>query len=581
MKLSTAVLGALSGLLTVPEATLASHTVSSNHTSTSAKSAPNFVFVITDDQDLELESVSYTPLIQKHLGKKGTFFKNHFVTTAICCPSRVALWTGRQPHNTNVTDVSPPYGGYPKFIERGFNSNFLPVWLQQAGYNTYYTGKLFNAHTVLNYNNPFVAGFTGSDFLLDPFTYSYYNSSYQRNQDPPVSYAGRHTTEVTTEKALGFLDDAIASGKPFFLTAAPIAPHAAVEGGNVGGFTEPIPLPQHANLFPNVTVPRTKHFNPDKPSGVSWIRNLPKQDQATLDYNDHYYRQRLRSLQGVDELVDSIVARLEKSGLLDNTYIIYTSDNGYHIGQHRLPPGKTCGFEEDIRVPLFIRGPGVAAGREETAVTTHIDLAPTIFDLAGIPLRDDFDGAPIPVNKNSHDVRHEHVTVEFWGSGIGEGVKGNVAPGNSAVFANNTYKSVRLIGEGYNLYYSVWCSNEHELYDLSTDPYQLNNLFSTDNTTSSHEPRLLGHTRSQVISRLDALLLVLKSCKGETCIKPWNVLHPNGSVKNLRDALSSTYDAFYTRQHKVSFDRCELGYIIDSEGPQTPLTYRHDWDLWT
>lgn len=140
-----------------------------------------------------------------------------------------------------------------------------------------------------------------------------------------------------------------------------------------------------------------------------------------VDYNDHFYRSRLRALQGVDELVESLVARLEASDQLENTYIIYTSDNGFHIGQHRLPPGKTCGFEEDIRVPLFIRGPGVPAGFVQDAVTTHIDLAPTIFDLAGIPPRPDFDGTAIPVTPDSADPRHEHVTVEYWGRGVMEG----------------------------------------------------------------------------------------------------------------------------------------------------------------
>lgn len=140
-----------------------------------------------------------------------------------------------------------------------------------------------------------------------------------------------------------------------------------------------------------------------------------------VDYNDHFYRSRLRALQGVDELVESLVTRLEASDQLDNTYIIYTSDNGFHIGQHRLPPGKTCGFEEDIRVPLFIRGPGVPAGFVQDSVTTHIDLAPTIFDLAGIPSRADFDGTAIPVMPDSAGPRHEHVTVEYWGRGVMEG----------------------------------------------------------------------------------------------------------------------------------------------------------------
>lgn len=226
-----------------------------------------------------------------------------------------------------------------------------------------------------------------------------------------------------------------------------------------------------------------------QPSGVSWIRDLPVQNQSVVDYNDHFYRSRLRALQGVDELVEGLVTRLEKSGQLDNTYIIYTSDNGFHIGQHRLPPGKTCGFEEDVRVPLFIRGPGVAKGYVQDAVTTHVDLAPTLFHLAGIPARDDFDGTAIPVTGEFGGERHEHVTVEYWGSAVVEGaysgigksrqywtcslwnairdINSKTGPGGSTMIPNNTYKSVRLLGEGYNLYYSVWCNNEHELYDLS------------------------------------------------------------------------------------------------------------------
>lgn len=154
---------------------------------------------------------------------------------------------------------------------------------------------------------------------------------------------------------------------------------------------------------------------------MNWIRRLPKQNQSNVDYNDHFYRSRLRALQGVDELVNQVVTRLANAGILDNTYIIYTSDNGYHIGQHRLQPGKECGFEEDIRVPLFIRGPSVAADYTEEAVTTHIDLAPTVFQIAGIEQREDFDGVPVPLTRNSGATRHEHANVEFWGIALPEG----------------------------------------------------------------------------------------------------------------------------------------------------------------
>ncbi|KAF3922949.1 Arylsulfatase [Dactylellina cionopaga] len=545
---------------------------------------PNIVFILTDDQDIEMNSLDYMPFVQKHLLDKGTLFRNHFVTTALCCPSRVSLWTGRHSHNTNVTDVNPPHGGYPKFVSQGFNENFLPVWLQQASYNTYYTGKLFNAHTTKNYNNPHVKGFTASDFLLDPWTYNYLNPAYQRNHEPPILYRGQHTLDILTDKANALLDDAIASDKPFFLGVAPVAPHSNVVGDisdindlDKVTFSEPVPLKRHEHLFPDAKVPRTPHFNPDKPSGVNWIAERPKLNQTWIDHNDYYYRQRIRALQGVDELVDGLFERLEKNGQLDNTYIFYTADNGFHVSQHRLNPGKECGFEDDIRVPFIVRGPGITEGAISKAVTTHIDVAPTIFEIAGIPLRDDFDGLAIPLEKEKQTAkRHEHVNVEYWGFAVEEGSLGGT------LFWNNTYKSLRIIGQNYNLYYSVWCNNEHQLYDLTTDPYQLKNIHPG---YSDHDETLtiLGAPLARVIDRLDSLLLVLKSCKGTVCVKPWEKLHPDGDVESLPEALVPEFDVFYKHQESVRFDRCETGYILDAEGPQDALSYtRHGahWSHW-
>ena len=170
-----------------------------------------------------------------------------------------------------LTDFFIVTGGYPKFVQQGFNSNFLPVWLQQAGYNTYYTGKLFNAHSILTYDKPHVAGFNGSDFLLDPFTYSYLNSTYQRNHDPPVSYEGHYSVDVAANKSLGFLEDALTSQRPFFLVAAPTGPHSDIEpaealSGRPAVMKAPVPADRHKELFKGDKVPRTEHFNPDEVS---------------------------------------------------------------------------------------------------------------------------------------------------------------------------------------------------------------------------------------------------------------------------------------------------------------------------
>ncbi|KAL2679158.1 hypothetical protein Neosp_009920 [[Neocosmospora] mangrovei] len=527
--------------------------------SSSAKRRPNVVVILTDDQDLHLNSLDYLPLIKKHLTDQGTFFKRHFCTTAICCPSRVSLWTGQAAHNTNITDILPPYG------------------------------KLFNYHSVDNYDTPYPAGWTGSDFLLDPFTYAYLNPTFQRNKDPPVSYKGQYTTDILASKALGFLDEAVAAGKPFFLGISPIAPHSNIDpalisdpdrdrAGKDFKATAPIPAERHAHMFPDVVVPRTDNFNPDEPSGANWIREQPKQSEENVAYNDEYYRLRLRSLLAVDELVESVMAKLAAYGILSETYVFYTSDNGFHIGQHRLQPGKACGYEEDINVPLIVRGPGVAKGRVAGLVTTHQDLAPTIMSLAGAPARADFDGVVIPLTEidllSSPKERNEHVTVEYWGQGASEGDWGYYGRNQTFIF-NNTYKALRVISDEYNLYYSVWCNNEHELYDMNEDPGQLNNLLHPDSPSGT----LLGLPIGKVVSRLDTLLYVTKSCKGAVCARPWHALHPRGNVETLQHALSQRFDGFYeSQQERVSFSRCEAGYLVDAEGPQFDQEGSVYWD---
>lgn len=160
---------------------------------------------------------------------------------------------------------------------------------------------------------------------------------------------------------------------------------------------------------------------------ASYFSRLPPLSDQQLEHNDIFYRRRLQALQSVDELVDSILTRLEaEPELLANTYLFYTTDNGFHIGQHRLPPGKTCSIDEDINIPFIARGPGIAAGASVSFPTTHTDLVPTIFRLAGIPLHPDFDGEPIPLTEASQKksmTGREHVLVEFWGLTFGEGLQ--------------------------------------------------------------------------------------------------------------------------------------------------------------
>lgn len=437
-----------------------------------------------------------------------------------------------------------------------------------------------NGHSIMTYDKPRINGWNGSDFLLDPGTYLFYNATMSRNHEPYRSLPGQYSTDLVSAAAGEFLDDAIKdSSRPFFLGIAPIAPHSeTVVDPRPARFLPPVPAKRHEGLFANVTVPRTPGFNPDHPGTVSYFKTLRRLNQSEVDYNDNWYRKRLQSLQAVDELIDSIFKRLEASPeVLKNTYLIYTTDNGFHIGQHRLPPGKTCGIEEDVNIPFFIRGPGIAEGAVQTIPSSHTDIVPTLFHLADIPLRDDFDGEPIPVTQEliATSAKSEHINIEFWGNYI---IEGNAFYGISP-FVNNTYKTVRVVGDEYDLSYTVWCTNEHELYDISADPYQVSNLLAP---LSNEHHRINGWSVKRLVSRLDALLLTLKRCKGRVCTRPWEKLHPNGKVKNLREAMSERYDEFYLKkQKKVTFEECKLGQVLSVEGALEPVVWKEEWDSWS
>ncbi|KAH7235071.1 alkaline-phosphatase-like protein [Fusarium solani] len=546
-----------------------------------ASRQPNILFILTDDQDWHMKSLKHMPLLQKYLINEGTLYSNHYCTVALCCPSRVNLWTGRAAHNTNV-NVWAPYGGYPKIVREGINDNYLPHWLQAAGYNTYYSGKLWNHHTVENYNQPYAGGFNGSDFLLDPHTYQYLNATMTRNGAPPVNYAGQYSPDLTAQKAYGFLDDALSNEEPWFLVHAPIAPHGTVDLTPNFFSDAPKYAKRHAHLFKDYIIPRDESFNPEVQGGVSWVKELPRLNDTVIAYNDEYQRARLRALQSVDEMVETMIKKVEAAGQLDNTYIIYTTDNGYHISQHRMHPGKECGFETDVHIPLIIRGRGVPAGHISQAVTAHTDLASTIMSLAGRALPDT-DGTPIPLSIDAEaESKQEHVTIEYWGLAIPEGVfgwygennmsdPGYGAPGHAA--DKNTYKAIRVIGESYNIYYSVWCTNEKEFYDL-----KVRNLLSAEHSSASYSLR--GRSFDQITPRLDALMMVLKSCKGRTCVEPWRELHPSGDVNSLLESLKPEFDAFYQDQPKVSFSDCKVAYFPEFEGPMEVNKFENSEDAW-
>ena len=384
------------------------------------------------------------------------------------------------------------------------------------------------------------------------------------------------------------IDKAAEAGKPWFMTIAPSVPHAGINASD-GTTYFPIPQDKWKSSFGDAKVPRNPDWNPSEVKmGASWILELPEQNQTTIDLEDELYRARVRVLAGIDDMVAELIASLEKHDMLDNTYIVYTTDNGYHIGNHRLGPGKKQGYETDVNIPMIWRGPGVDSDKTTDSVSTHTDLAPTFLTLFGLPLRTNLDGRTIPEITGGSKKSGEHVNIELWGAADPYEIGLFKKPGLPS-HLKNTYKGLRIIADDYSLYYSVWCTNEHELYDMTEDPWQTTNLIpntmAVANITSSGNDdgkafdgksgnsNLRGRPLSEVVNRIDALLMVLKTCVTTACTEPWKQLHPDGNVDTLHDAMDDKYDDFYAMQPKVYFDGCRALYIPEVEGPMSALAY--------
>lgn len=538
---------------------------------------------VTDDQDVGTLQPRFLPHLFRDVADEGVLYENFFAPVSVCCPSRVSLLRAQYAHNHNITFVSEPWGGWDVFNAYGYVGHTVPDFLQQAGYATYYTGKLMNAHTESNCESLPVSGFTESDILVDPYTYDYWNPGFSKDNGPVKVHKGEYTTDLVADKALGYLDKALSRSEPFFLGIAPVASHSHINHTTLDApdkiqMATPEAHPRHLHLFANETVPRHEGFNPDHPTGVSWVKDLPKLNATHEAYLDDFFRARLRTLQPVDELVRDIVQRLDAAGQLDNTYIFYTSDNGYALGTHRRQPGKTLGFEEDIHVPLLVRGPGVARGVvDRTASYGMVDLARTILDVAGAGTDYENDGVRIDLHQgdatgfdfqstvaSAHDSRDaRHAISEYWVLAADEGKYG----GHLRV--NNTYRTVRVHDGGHTWSYSVWCTGERELYDLHEDPHQVRNLLAAHNGRGPFAAfgPLADHTR-RVAERLDALTLVLKTCVADACRRPFAVLFPRGEAGSFAEALEPRFDAYFANLPRVQFKECALGFQSRLEKPE-------------
>lgn len=418
---------------------------------------PNMLFILTDDLDAELGTTDYMPRLKTHLTEQGTSLGQFFTPTPVCCPSRISFLTGQYTHNHQVYMNAAPEGSFKKFNLLGSEASTIATWLNAAGYHTGYMGKYMNEYPFPDSKTYVPAGwdewyspakgkpYTGFEYTLNE------NGSLVDYFEPT-----QYITDVLSDKADDFLRRAAGGAEPFFLQVSTYAPH------------EPYtPAPRHAEAFPDIQAPRTPSFNAedvsDKPSN---LRNNPPLTDGDIRDIDDIYRLRVQSMQAVDEMIERLMNTLAELNLLGNTYIFFISDNGFHMGQHRMKPGKAHPYEEDIRVPFIVRGPGIPAGVSvDDFLTANIDFPPTIAELAGVIPPAYVDGRSLlPLLKHTPppaDEWRQAVQIEFFGHQLDE--SGIVSP---------WYLGLRT---RENLYV------EHsegftELYDLIADPYQLDNL---------------------------------------------------------------------------------------------------------
>ena len=343
---------------------------------------PNVVMIMTDDQTVE--SMRVMPNVKALLADQGVTFDNSFVSYALCCPSRATYLTGQYAHNHGVMGNAAPNGGYYKLD----STNTLPVWLQRGGYQTIHLGKYLNGYGTRNATEvpPGWGLWYGS---VDPTTYRFYNYTLNEN-GKTVNYGtgtANYQTDVYAQKAVNLIAGQAADPRPFFLSVAFLAPHSGAprDPDDPSGLGTPSPAPRHRNVFRTQALPIPPSFNEadvsDKPAGV---RNRPLLTAGRINGIREMYQQRLESLLAVDEAVARIVNQLSAIGKLDQTYIIFTSDNGFFHGEHRVPQGKVLLYEPSIRVPLIIRGPNIPAGQHRSQFVENIDLAPTIVAATGV-----------------------------------------------------------------------------------------------------------------------------------------------------------------------------------------------------
>lgn len=434
---------------------------------TAPEKKPNILFILTDDQDPK--SIRNMPQLQSLLVDRGVSFTHSYVTTPQCCPSRTTMLRGQYAHNHGIRNNKLPEGGAIKLRKDGLDESTIATWMKDAGYDTAYIGKYLNEYDALYVPPGWDRwyGFMGSYSNHGTNRYSINENGARR----AYNLRRLHDTDYMAGRATGFIETRGDSDKPWFMVVAPNAPHKPSYAAR-----------RHENLFRKAELPTSPSFNEkdvsDKPA---YVKSQPRYSPIEVEEIEEEWRQRLRALRSVDEMIEGLVATLEDSGQLEETYIVYTTDNGYMLGRHRLET-KGVPYEESIRAPLIVRGPGIPEGATREQLVASTDWAPTIASWGGARLPGFADGRPLQplLSEDPPKDWRERLLVEFW----------HARPFSGLL----TESGVR---------YVEYDTGEKELYDLRIDPYQLANR--------------IEQTPQSKLDSLADVLERLESCEAEGC----------------------------------------------------------------
>lgn len=489
---------------------------------------PNVIVVMLDDFDwgtvARAVAGGIAPNIKHYLVDQGYTFTNAFVTSTFGSPVRATFLTGQYPHNHGEIGSDPIIGAAPRFNQNAT----IATWLRGGGYRTGLVGRYLTGYGWFTSPTGIPPGWDEWYGLVDPTTWS--TSKYVINANGTLIDVGAaaeagnmeiHQTDLLSYLTASFIQRAPSFGRPFFLNVAPIVfnrerypgpttynvcpdDSGSLVGGNYWGVAQKPPSRYLDTIFGNTTdwaLPQPPSFNEedmsDKPA---WAQGNPPLTDVDIDCLQKRYWRKLEAFRGVDDLVGQMMSALESTGAISNTLVMFTSDAGDVDGQHRFPE-KMPAYDESLHVPLLVHLPGQAASRTSSRLVLNTDLAPTIAQVGLVLPTITMDGrSMVPLFQNPNPD-----TTAWRNLGLIEHAISDVP---SSFTYPPSYLALRTTGAArmFVRYPTITTGLNGELYDLTIDPYQLQNVF-------------LDPARQAEVNRLNAFMVLMRSCKGAGCVR--------------------------------------------------------------